>query len=233
MFFNRKDWEQKLISRHEAKSKIEEELAKSKIEESLYEDLITEDSIETLEETKQSNKNSKTKEKEKEKKMEKPSFADMMKKNAVEAGYRVAATQSTNIVKNAILAVMKSKGADDGALAGMSKFLETEFGAALISVALGTGLNYVPHLSDDPRGAKLAEEMRIGGMATAGNAIVGEAMQHVLPALTEVLNKLPSVEANSNVRLVEDSSEKSLASALEEDEENENKETSARKTMTA
>ena len=167
------------------------------------------------------------------KKMNKPSFTEILKQNAVDAGYRVAATQSTNIVKNAILTVMRNKGADDGAIAGFAKFLDTEFGAALISFALGSGLHYVPHFSEDPRVQRLAEEMRVNGMATAGNAVIGEAMNHVLPALTQVLQNLPAVEESaSNVRVIESSSESRLAEALEE-ETTESEETVPAKTMKA
>lgn len=178
-------------------------------EAALDRELIDEDPIEADEfETKSSKKETTQ--------MTKPSFTEILKQNAADAGYRVAATQSTNIVKNAILTVMRNKGADDGAIAGFSKFLDTEFGAALISFALGSGLHYVPHFGDDPRVQRLAEEMRVNGMATAGNAVIGEAMAHVLPALTEVLQKLPAVENSNNVR-VEEARDSKLAEALEEE----------------
>jgi hypothetical protein len=199
--------------------------------EALDEDLIDEDPIDAFDQDVEVNTSSKQVSKTKEKKMSKPTFAEIMKKNAVEAGYRVAATQATSIVKNAILAVMKNQGADDGALGSFGAFLDTEYGASMISLALGTGLNYVPVYGDDPRVQKLGEEMRINGMATFGNAIIGEAMQHVLPALTEVLNKLPAVEESNNVRLEETNN---LVEALEEDEETTSKvESTTRKTMTA
>ena len=163
--------------------------------------------------------------------MSKPSFTEIVKANAVSAGYRVAGTQATNIIKNAILTVMRNKGADGGALQGISAFLDTEFGEALISFAVGSGLNYVPHFSDDPRVQRLGEEMRVGGMATAGNAVIGEAMAHVLPALTEVLKNLPSTDT-SNVRVLE-TNENKLADALLEEENEEETTTTTTKTMKA
>jgi hypothetical protein len=202
---NQVAWEDALLHRNNSQEQI------------LDRELIDEDPIDAYETT-ETTQVSRKKEK---KKMNKPSFTEMLKQNAADAGYRVAATQSTNIVKNAVLTVMRNKGADDGAVAGFAKFLDTEFGAALISFALGAGLNYVPHLSDDPRVARLAEEMRINGMATAGNAVIGEAMAHVLPALTQVLQNLPAVEENaSNVRVIEaeSRSDNRLAETLEEEE---------------
>jgi hypothetical protein len=199
-------------------------------EEALDRELIDEDPIEDY----VAEKTTEVQEKKEGKKMNKPSFTEILKQNAVDAGYRVAATQSTNIVKNAILTVMRNKGADDGAIAGFAKFLDTEFGAALISFALGSGLHYVPHFSEDPRVQRLAEEMRVNGMATAGNAVIGEAMNHVLPALTQVLQNLPAVEESaSNVRVIESSSESRLAEAIEEEENNEVEETIPAKTMKA
>jgi len=161
----------------------------------------------------------------------KPTFTDTLKQNAVSAGYRVAGTQATTIVKNAILTVMRNKGADGGAIQGISAFLDTEFGEALIAFALGSGLHYVPHFNEDPRVQRLGEELRVGGMATAGNAVIGEAMAHVLPALTQVLQNLPALDSNNNVRVVE-SSENKLVEAMEEEEAQEEEKTTA-KTMKA
>lgn len=162
---------------------------------------------------------------------EKPGFADVMKSNAKDAAYRVGASQSTKLVKNAILAVMKKNGSDDGALASLSTFLDTEFGSALVSMMLGTGLHYVPHFGEDPRIQRLGEELRINGMATAGNAIMDEAVGHILPALTDVLNKLPSLEQETTSTKAVRVEDKNLKDTLEE-EESETEVTTA-KTMRA
>ena len=124
----------------------------------------------------------------------KPTLGDILKDNLASAGYRVAATQSTTLIKNSIVSLMRSKGATNEHIQGLVSFLETEWGMALISGGLGIGLNYLPKYGDDPRVQRLAEEMRISGMAIVGNEIVGEAIQHVLPALTSILDKLPAVE---------------------------------------
>jgi hypothetical protein len=207
--------------------------------EALEDELIDEDPIEVahaadedMVETKRSPKVSQAKEK----KMEKASFTDKLKANAVSAGYRVAGTQLTTLIKNAILTVMRNKGADGGAVAAFSAFLDTEFGNAMISFAIGSGLQYVPieSLREDERVIRLAEEMSVAGMAIAGNAIIGEAMQHVLPAVSQILQNLPSADptAASNVRVIESTEQHGkLAESLEE-EESETEETVA-KTMKA
>lgn len=170
----------------------------------------------------------------KEKTMNKPSFAENLKANAVSAGFRVAGTQLTTAVKGAILTVMRNKGADGGAIQAFSAFLDTEFGAAMISFMIGSGLPYIPMYGENPSVARLATEMQVGGMATAGNAIIGEAMQHVLPAITQILQTLPSVdgETTSNVRVIESKESKLAETLMDEEEETDTTETSA-KTMNA
>ena len=203
-------------------------------EEALDQELIDEDPVDEIyaEEAPATVKDSKTK---KEKTMNKPSFTETLKANAVSAGYRVAGTQLTATVKGAILTVMRNKGADGGAIQAFSAFLDTEFGAAMISFMIGSGLPYVPHFGEDPRVQRLATELQVGGMATAGNAIIGEAMQHVLPAITQILQSLPAAdgETTSNVRVIEAKDQGKLVEALETEEEESTTEETSTKTMNA
>lgn len=158
----------------------------------------------------------------------KPSITQMLKANATAAGYRVAGTQMTNAVKSSLITVMRSKGVDGGQVQAFASFLDTEFGQAIISTMLGLGMNYIPHFGEDPRVQKLAEEMRVNGMATAGNAVIGEAMNVFLPAITQILSNLPAAEETETVR-VEDT--KSLERAARDEEEEE--ETTEKKVMNA
>lgn len=177
----------------------------------INEDLIDEDSADTIETTRTFEK--------KENKMTKPamSFTDMIKSNALDAGYRVGATQSTALVRSAIVTLMRKKGANEGAIQGLTTFLETEFGAALISLMIGSGLHYVPTLNQNPRVQRLAEEMRIGGMATAGNAVMGELVAQLLPALQEIIQKLPELESETGSVRVEETER--LTKAMEDEED--------------
>ena len=203
-------------------------------EEALEHELIDEDPVDAIDETPVTIHEAKPKTK-KEKTMSKPSFTESLKANAVSAGYRVAGTQLTSVVKSAILTVMRDKGADGGAIQAFSTFLDTEFGAAMISFMIGSGLPYVPHFGDDPRVARLATELQVGGMATAGNAIIGEAMQHVLPAVSQILSNLPAAdgETTSNVRVIESKDNKLAESLMEEGEEETDAEETSAKTMKA
>jgi len=61
----------------------------------------------------------------------------------------------------------------------------------MISMLLGTGLNYMPGISNDPRAKKLAKEFRVEGMAQAGNLVADSVMQYLLPAVVSTLQSLP------------------------------------------
>ncbi len=127
---------------------------------------------------------------------EKPSVWEMVKDNSKEAGYRIAATQVVNVVRTGICAAMQKQGAPDGHIQAVAEFLKTELGFAVISAVLGMAIPQLPgKVSNDPRVAKLCEELRINGMATAGNAAMGAAMEYLLPALQEALKNLPELPA--------------------------------------
>lgn len=124
------------------------------------------------------------------------SLMGMIKADATKAAYRVGARQINNGLRNAIVEMLKSKGASNEHVAGIAAFLDTEWGSALLGTIAGHGLNYVPGLKDDPRVKRLAEEFRISGMTTVGNEIVEAAFKQFLPVLTSALASLPA-EAES------------------------------------
>ena len=126
---------------------------------------------------------------------------DMLKKDSLNAGYRVAATQMTKGVKSAFLLAMKDKGMEGGKIEAISEMLDTEFGSALISGALGYGLAYLPGgIGEDPRIQKLSEEFRVGGIATAGNAVIGSVMEMIMPAITDAMKTLPPLPESTTVK---------------------------------
>lgn len=135
---------------------------------------------------------------------ERGSFWDMVKSDAETAGYRVAATQLSKGTKAAILKLIESQGMDGNGIKAIEDILDSEFGAALISVGLGYGLTYMPKIGEDPRVEKLATEFRVGGMGAAGNVVAGIAMEHLLPVITGALASLPE-EASTNARIAETS----------------------------
>lgn len=124
------------------------------------------------------------------------SILEMVKADAGNAAYRVAAKQINTGLRNAIVEMLKAKGTSSAHIEGIAAFLETEWGAALLGSIAGHGLGYIPGIKDDPRVVRLAGEFRVSSMATVGNEIFTAALGQLLPVLTTALNSLPA-EASS------------------------------------
>lgn len=147
-------------------------------------------------------------------------FMGMIKVDAENAAYRVAATQISNGTKGAILAIMEKQGHGSDRIKAISDLLDTEFGTALISLLVGAGLTYAPHISEDPRVARLAGEFRVNGMATAGNAIFETATQHFLPVIMNAISALPPpAEAAEDVKIRVPAQNETAEAESEEDED--------------
>ena len=128
-------------------------------------------------------------------------FFSMVKADAENAAYRVAATQITNGTKGAILAIMAKQGQDSERVKTIADLLDTEFGSAILALIVGTGLTYAPHISEDARVKRLAAEFRVSGMATAGNAVMDTAVQYFLPVIMNALSALPEETADIKARI--------------------------------
>jgi hypothetical protein len=159
---------------------------------------------------------------------ETPSFMDNLKKDTVNAGYRVAATQVGKLAQNGIVIALEKKGMGNDKVAAIKDLLESEVGTALIQVLLGYGLNYVPGMKNDPRVERLAEEFRVSGTAVAGNLVVGSALEYVLPAIQEAIKSLPELPSltekaktrvGAQLTALPKKSKETLADAIEEVEE--------------
>jgi hypothetical protein len=118
---------------------------------------------------------------------------DTIKSDFADATARVASVQLVKGVKAGIVAAMRAKGADGGKVQAVAEMLESEFGTAFISLALGWGLPQIPmEMLSDPRVVMLCKEFRINGMATVGNEVIGMAMEYIMPAITAALSNLPA-----------------------------------------
>jgi len=138
----------------------------------------------------------------------------MVKQDAIEAGYRIASRQMTKGIKAGIVSLMTDKGMDGGKIEAIKELLETQLGDAIVATLLGYSLTHIPQLQDDKRVQKLAEEFRVSGMANAGDMVIDTALQYLLPAINETMSLLPAIETEEKVRICSDSSED-----CEEDEE--------------
>jgi len=120
-------------------------------------------------------------------------FTEMVKKDMVDAGYRVASNQMVKGIKAGVLKLFKDKGADDGKIAVLKEVLDSDVGSMAISLLLGYGLGYVPKIGDDPRVKKLSKEFRVEGFTFGGNLAADTIMQYLAPAVMEAVNALPPV----------------------------------------
>lgn len=129
-------------------------------------------------------------------------FMEMTKEDATEAAYRVGATQLSRGVKTAIVTLLKGKGVlkRKAQIDAFNEVMDTPFGEALVSAAMGYALTYAPMISEDPRAQRLAKEFRVGGMAIVGNEIMGIAVGQLLPEVQKTLATLPAV-VESKVRV--------------------------------
>lgn len=141
--------------------------------------------------------------------MEKQNLWAMTKSDGENAAYRIASKQMVKGTKAALVAILNKQGKGDYTEAA-SNLLDTEIGEAMVSMLLGYGLTYIPKVSADPRAQRLAEEFRVEGMATAGNAVIGVALEQFLPVITQAMELLPpeaEEETTSKVRIATDAPE--------------------------
>lgn len=116
-----------------------------------------------------------------------------VKADGQSAAYRVAANQTAKGVRSGILRFMENRGSTGKRLKAISELLETDIGEAFISMGLGYGMTYAPGMNKISHAPELARELRIEGMAKAGNVAMDEVMGMVLPAVMGTLSALPDI----------------------------------------
>lgn len=135
-----------------------------------------------------------------ENKMEQESeFKKMIKQDLSDAGYRVAANQSSKLFKDAVVHLLQSEKISNESVQILGDLLDTETGLAFIQFLLGVGLHFSPKISDDERVKKISEELRVMGMAKVGDQVMEFGMEYLLPAIGEVFEGL----SESNMRIAE------------------------------
>ena len=141
---------------------------------------------------------------------------DTIKSDAVEAAYRVGATQTVNGVRAAMVKALQAKGGDSQQVLMLTTVLDSEVGQALISTLLGHALPHVPGIKDNRHVPKISEEMRVNGYTGAGNLIADVIMDQLKPILANALSAIPDDET-TNLRVSEHKDEHSEES-VEKDE---------------
>lgn len=126
-------------------------------------------------------------------------FKKMIKQDLSDAGYRVAANQSSKLFKDAVVHLLQSEKISNESIQILGDLLDTETGLAFIQFLLGVGLHFSPKISDDERVKKISEELRVMGMAKVGDQVMEFGMEYLLPAIGEVFEGL----SESNMRIAE------------------------------
>ena len=120
--------------------------------------------------------------------MRKP-FKEMVLSDAEKAAYRVGARNTVKLGQTAITKALEAQGGDKAAALGA--MLHTEVGASVVSGVMGALLTSLPQFQNDVRIQKLAEELRVNGMATLGNTVVDQLTEMVAPAMSSMIQSLP------------------------------------------
>jgi hypothetical protein len=100
-----------------------------------------------------------------------------LESDASDAAWRLAGSQFVKLTKEPIVALLsRHLGPDDASLrARIAAFLDTELGTALLSGVLSAGLSALPMPNSDVT-HKLARELRVRAMASAGDTIADVLM---------------------------------------------------------
>ncbi len=124
----------------------------------------------------------------------KPTFISQTKSDATKAAYRIASNQITKGAKAVILSMIQKQN-QNANINLVSKFLDTEYGNAIMSMLLGYGLTYIPQMQNNKTAQTLATEFRVNGMATAGNAIFQQVVEQLVPIINDAMKTLPDTVA--------------------------------------
>jgi|LakMenEpi03Aug12_release.lakeMendotaPanAssembly.Ray.scaffolds.fasta_scaffold766824_1 hypothetical protein len=116
-------------------------------------------------------------------------FTDTLLNDSKKAGIRIAATQSVNLTKAALINLLEKKFDADQAKS-LAKMLDTEYGTAVVGFMLGCILRYAPTISEHKNAKILGEEFVISSIATVGNEVISEII-NIIPAMVNILDNIP------------------------------------------
>jgi hypothetical protein len=125
-------------------------------------------------------------------------FGEQFKDEMVQAAYQAAGKEVAKGVKAGLIAAAKAHGADDGALAGLAKLLDSEAGEAAISAMLGHALPHAPMVGENEHVQILAEKMRVNGYAQGMSIMFGLMMTFIMPSISKSLEGLELKLAMAN-----------------------------------
>ena len=103
------------------------------------------------------------------------------RQEATNALYRVAATQVVKVGKTSVCLLLNKTGSEKAST--VSDMLDSEFGEAIISMAMGSALLAAQGETVNPKLERISRELRVQSMTTAGNAIMDSIIETVIDVL--------------------------------------------------
>lgn len=128
-------------------------------------------------------------------------FWDQAKAEVAEGMLEVAATQATDALQGAILAIFKDKAAfNDGELAVVKKMLASKFGHALMSQGIGQAIDKInfPGVTDHEGVQELGKKFRVGSYREVGNEVADLLKEYILPIVMQLASSLPEMAKHAS-----------------------------------
>lgn len=138
------------------------------------------------------------------------SFTNMTKRDAKEAVYRVGANQMISLLKNSIIAMLKAAGKDNQTITIITDILNSDIGVAILSCVCGYSIEHF--VDDNQVASKFAQELRVHGIALAGNSAFESLFGFITSAIAPVLNENKEL---TKVRVAENNKDEETVDEVE------------------
>lgn len=124
-----------------------------------------------------------------------PTFTDILKNDAIDASYKVAANKFTDIFK-ALIINMVAKKSDSDKVREVCKFFDTEYGAGLLQYGIGQFIMHSGLFDELDQKYRLSNEFRTGGIARFEESMIDS----IMPGLNNIMDKF-SKEPKKSIRV--------------------------------
>lgn len=137
------------------------------------------------------------------------SFIELVKEDVFDASWRILSKQIPKAARKALVSFLKSKNVKKSWIKSISKMLDTEYGRAIISLALGCLFHFIPQFKESKIAQRLAKEWRVDAFATIGDSLISDAYKYFAPILSQMteVKKLRVEEQESNAEETEEAEE--------------------------
>lgn len=109
-----------------------------------------------------------------------------IKTDSIKAGYRIASTQLTNVVRNSVINILRNQDIAESQLSAVHSFLSSEAGSSFVQYLLGLSLQYAPKIKDNVHVARVSRELRVEGITGAGSFLTSTLFSSLMPILSSI-----------------------------------------------